>query len=85
MKAYLYTNPDDDRYRFHVRETVNGYTIQVLVVERGENIPLTPSVASRAGVTLPDTYRLQTCSREAAELQLQQLAELNGWVEVTPG
>ncbi len=80
MKKYI--DPNQQRYRFHVRETMNGYAIQVLNVERDENVPLNPGIASQLAVTLPDSYRMQCCTREAAEEQLIQLATLNGWTEV---
>ena len=77
-----YIDPNNQRYRYYVRECFNGYAIQVLNVEADENIPLTPTVASQLEIELPDTYRLQSCTREAAGTELKRLAHLNGWVEV---
>lgn len=78
MKRYL--DPENERYRFHVSECLNGYAIQVLVVSSEENIALSPSVAAQLQISLPNSYRLQSCTREAAEQQLDELATLNGWV-----
>ena len=77
-----YIDPKNQRYRFYVRECLNGYAIQVLNVEAAEHIPLTPAVASQLEIDLPDTYRLQSCTREAAEDELKRLAQLNGWNDV---
>ena len=77
-----YIDPQNQKYRFYVRECLNGYAIQVLNVEAAEHIPLTPAVASQLEIDLPDTYRLQSCTREAAEDELKRLAQLNGWNDV---
>lgn len=77
MKKYI--NPEQQRYRYYVRESANGFAIQVLNVDRDENIPLSPPVASQLGVQLPDGYRIQCCTRQAAEKELERLATLNGW------
>lgn len=77
-----YIDPQNQKYRFYVRECLNGYAIQVLNVEADEHIPLTPAVASQLEIDLPDTYRLQSCTREAAEDELKRLAQLNNWNDV---
>lgn len=77
-----YIDPENQRYRFYVRECLNGYAIQVQNVEADEHIPLTPAVASQLEIDLPDTYRLQSCKRENAEKELKRLAQLNKWAEV---
>jgi hypothetical protein len=80
MKKYIDT--DNQRYQYMVLDTLNGYSLQVLVVSSGDIAALTPQVASQLNVALPDGYRLQSCTREAAEEQLRQLAQLNGWSEI---
>ena len=80
MKRYF--NPENERYRYYVRECMNGYSIQVLEVTSDDNVPLTPAVASQLQVSLPDTYRMQSCTKAAAEEELDRLAALNGWVVV---
>lgn len=80
MKRYI--DPEKQRYRFYVRETLNGYALQVLNVERDESIPLTPQVAAPLGVQLPDGYRLQSCTRMGAEKTLDKVAALNDWLEI---
>ena len=77
MKKYF--NPELPRYVYYVRECLNGYAIQLLNTDRDENYPLTPAVAGQLQVALPDTYRLQSCTREDAEKELDRLAQLNGW------
>lgn len=80
MKRYF--DPENERYRFYVRECMNGYAIQVLLVPSDNNVPLTPSVAAQLQISLPDTYRMQSCTMAAAEAELDRLAALNGWVVV---
>lgn len=83
MKKYFC--PENEQYRFYVSGCVNGYAIQVLVVSSVEHFPLSPSVAAQLMITLPDSYRVQSCTREAAEQQLDELAQLNGWEMIDNG
>ena len=80
MKKYI--DPDNERYRYYVRECLNGYALQVLIVDRDENVPLTPQVAAQLQIRLPDVYRIQNCTQEAAENALDEVAALNGWTSV---
>lgn len=80
-----YIDTEDQRYQYMVLETLNGYSLQVLVVPTGDIAALTPQVASQLNVTLPDPYRMQSCTRAAAEKSLKEVARLNGWTEVVSG
>lgn len=80
MKRYI--NPEDDRYIYHIQNTLNGYSIEVLVVSTGDIAAVTPSVAAQLKVALPSLYRVQSCTTEAAEQRLAELAKLNGWEEI---
>ena len=75
-----YTKPNDDRYQFMVIHTLNGFSIEVLVVSKEDLAAVTPSVAAQLQVKLPRNYQLQSCAEEDAEKQLDELAALNGWV-----
>ena len=77
MKKYIY--PENERYQFIVLDTLNGFSIEVLVVSTGDIAGLTPQVAAQLQVSLPDLYRLQSCTRPDAEAELDRLAALNGW------
>ena len=77
-----YTKPDDDRYQFMVIHTLNGFSIEVLVVSTEALAAITPSVAAQLHIKLPETFRLQSCAKEDAEKQLDDLATLNGWVDI---
>ena len=77
-----YIKPNDDRYQFMVINTVNGYSIEVLVVSTEALAAITPSVAAQLHIKLPETFRLQSCAKEDAEKQLDELATLNGWTEM---
>ena len=78
----VYINTENERYRYYVRHSLNGFTIQVLVVPTGDNLPLTPQVAAQLQIALPKSYRLQSCDPDDADEQLAELASLNGWVAV---
>ncbi|MCR5037860.1 MAG: hypothetical protein K6A94_00775 [Bacteroidales bacterium] len=80
MKRYI--NPEDDRYVYHIQHTLNGYSIEVLIVSTGDIAALIPQVAAQLQVSLTDTFRLQSCTLDAAEQQLDELAKQNGWVEL---
>ena len=75
-----YIKPNDDRYQYLVVTTLNGYSIEVLVVSTEALAAITPSVAAQLHIKLPETFRLQSCAKEDAEKQLDELASLNGWV-----
>ena len=78
-----YIDPENQRYQFMVLDTLNGYSLQVLVVSTGDIAALTPQVASQLNVTLPENYRLQCCTRNAAEKELSRVAQLNGWTQLS--
>lgn len=77
-----YIKPNDDRYQYLVVTTLNGYSIEVLVVSTEALAAITPSVAAQLHIKLPETFRLQSCAKEDAEKQLDELATLNGWVPI---
>lgn len=77
-----YTKPNDDRYQFLVIHTLNGYSIEVLVVPTEDLAAITPGVAAQLHIKLPDSYQLQSCAETDAEKQLDELAALNGWVAI---
>ena len=80
MKKYI--DPENDRYQYQVVATLNGYTIEVLIIPTGDITSLNPSVAAKLQVAIPKNCRMQSCPREAAEQQLDELAALNGWVPI---
>ena len=75
-----YIDKETDRYQFMVRETLNGYSIEVLIVPTGDIVGLTPQVAAQLQIALPKPYRIQSCAEVDAEKQLDELAALNGWL-----
>ncbi len=78
-----YTDPENQRYVYYIRETLNGFAIQMLNVERDERFPLTPAIANQNGLTLPDGFRCHCSASEKDELvaHLKSLAETNGLIE----
>lgn len=83
MKKYI--NIEDQRYQYQVVNTVNGHSIEVLVVPNDYIAALTPEVAHTLGVTLPPDFRMAWPHGKVAEAEkeLTRLAQLNGWTEVT--
>lgn len=80
MKKYI--DPSNDRYQYQVRKTLNGFSVEVLVVPTGDIVGLTSQVAEQLDVTLPDGYRVQSSTREEAEAVLDIVAQSNGWTEM---
>ena len=80
MKRYL--DSENPRSVYSIRETLNGYGIQVLNVDRDERYPLTPSIAAQCGLQTGDVLTSHSCTKEAAEAALKELAELNGLIEI---
>lgn len=74
-----YIDQENPRFTYYIRETLNGFAIQVLNVARDERYPLTPAIAYKNGLTLPEDFRCTCSANEKAELeaQLERLAKLN--------
>lgn len=79
-----YIDQENPRFTYYIRETLNGFAIQVLNVERDERFPLTPAIAHQNGLTLPDGFRCHCSASEKDELvaHLKSLAETNGMIEI---
>lgn len=79
-----YTDQENPRYTYYIRETLNGFAIQVLNVARDERYPLTPAIAYKNGLTLPEDFRCDCSMGEKADLeeQLKRLASINGLIEI---
>ena len=82
MKKYI--NPDNQRYVYYICESLNGFAIQVLNVDRDERYPLTPAIAYKNGLTLPEDFICNCSANEKAELeaQLENMATTNGLIEI---
>lgn len=79
-----YIDQENPRYTYYIRETLNGFAIQVLNVARDERYPLTPAIAYKNGLTLPEDFRCDCSMGEKADLeeQLKRLARINGLIEI---
>ena len=79
-----YIDQENPRYTYYIRETLNGFAIQVLNVARDERYPLTPAIAYKNGLTLPEDFRCDCSMGEKADLeeQLKRLASINGLIEI---
>jgi len=82
MKKYI--DPDNQRYVYYICESLNGFAIQVLNVDRDERYPLTPAIAYKNGLTLPEDFICNCSAYEKAELEarLANLATTNGLIEI---
>lgn len=79
-----YTDQENPRFIYYICETLNGFAIQVLNVDRDERYPLTSAIAYKNGLTLPEDFRCDCNANEKAELELQleRLASLNDLVPI---
>ena len=77
-----YANPEAQRYVYYIRETINGYAIQVLVVDRDERYPLTAAIAAQNGLDVPEGVSFHASSIDTVEASLAALATANGMVEI---
>lgn len=77
MKKYY--NPENERVRYVVRETLNGYVPTMLNTQTGDMVAITPKTAAQYELRLPDIVLGQACTRQAAERYLDRIARLNGW------
>ena len=79
-----YIDQENPRFTYYIRETLNGFAIQVLNVERDERYPLTPAIAYKLGLTLPEDFRCNGSANEKAEIvaQLERLAKTNGMIGI---
>ena len=80
MKKYI--NPENQRYVYYIRETLNGYAIQVLNVDRDERYPLTDQIAYKNGLTLPEDFRCDASDKTEVVAQLERLAKANGLIGI---
>lgn len=79
-----YIDTENPRFTYYIRETLNGFAIQVLNVARDERFPLTPAIAQQNGLTLPEDFRCNCSANEKTELEghLKRLADTNGLIEI---
>lgn len=77
-----YYNPENERVQYVVRETLNGFAIQVLNADRDERYPLTPAIAYKIGLTLPEDFRCDASDETEVVAQLERLAKANGLIEI---
>jgi hypothetical protein len=79
-----YIDQENPRFIYYISETLNGFGIQVLNVERDERYPFTPTIAYKNGLTLPEDFVCNCSANEKAELeaQLKRLASINDLIEI---
>lgn len=79
-----YIDQENPKFVYYIRETLNGFAIQVLNVERDERYPLTPAIAYKLGLALPEDFACHCRADGEADLeaQLECLAQLNGLLPI---
>ncbi len=82
MKKYI--DPERPRYVYYIRETLNGFGIQVLNVERDDRFPLTLSIAHQIGLIVPEGFQCHCGEGQKADLEahLDSFAKANDLIEI---
>lgn len=80
-----YIHPEREYIRIEVHPTLNGYTVFAVNLQANNMVPLTQGIATMLEALLPEGYHPHHSSLKAAEKDLQRLAEVNGWAELTDG
>ena len=79
-----YMDTERERFQYKVRQTLNGWAIQVHIVPTNEWVALTPEIARLMDVLLFDAYRYDFPANQEAEAwnMLANVALLNCWEKV---
>lgn len=77
-----YIDQENPRFTYYIRETLNGFAIQVLNVARDERYPLTKQIAAQNDLTVPEGIDFNASNRETVEASLLAIAKANGLIEI---
>ena len=80
-----YIHHEREYITIEIHPTLNGYTIFARNQHTDDMVPITQSIATQLEAVLPEGYHPHHSSLKAAQKDLQRLAEVNGWAEVTDG
>lgn len=74
-----YIDPENERYQYMVRQTLNGFAVQVHIMPTNEWIALSKSVAGQLEISLPEDYCMafDKDGESKARAELDRVAKLN--------
>ena len=78
-----YIHSERDYISIEIHATINGYTIFAVNHNTINMVPVTQGIATMLNAMLPEDYHPHHSSLSAAQKDLERLAKVNGWAEVT--
>ena len=78
-----YIHHEREYIRIEIHPTLNGYTVFAVNLQTNNMMPLTQGIATMLEAVLPEGYHPHHSSLSAAQKDLERLAKVNGWAEVT--
>lgn len=78
-----YIHPEREYIRIEIHPTMNGHSIFARNLHTDNMVPMNQDIATLLEAALPEGYRPNHSSLQAAEKDLKRLAAANGWTEVT--
>ena len=78
-----YIHHEREYITIEIHPTLNGYTVFAVNLQTNNMVPLTQGTATLLEAVLPDGYHPHHSSLKAAQKDMQRLAEVNGWAELT--
>ena len=78
-----YIHHEREYIRIEIHPTLNGYTVFAVNLQTNNMMPLTQGIATMLEAVLPEGYHPHHTSLSAAQKDLERLAKVNGWAEVT--
>ena len=80
-----YIHPEREYIRIEIHPTLNGYTVFAVNLQTNNMVPITQGIATLLDAVLPDGYHPHHSSLKAAQKDMERLAQVNGWAELTDG
>lgn len=78
-----YIHHEREYIRIEIPPTLNGYTVFAVNLQTNNMMPLTQGIATMLEAVLPEGYHPHHSPLSAAQKDLERLAKVNGWAEVT--
>lgn len=78
-----YIHPEREYIRIEIHPTLNGYTIFARNMHTDNMVPITQPIATMLDTVLPEDYHPHHSNLKAAQQDIERLAKVNGWAEVT--
>lgn len=78
-----YIHPEREYIRIEVHPTLNGFSVFARNMHINTMVPLTQGIATMLDALLPEGYHPHHSNLKAAQQDIERLAKVNGWAEVT--